>query len=207
MKTRFSSLCCCSRCCAAAAPALRRRHQARRSAARRAKSGSPRTTPSPSSPSTSRCRPARPMTRRARPGLAAFAGVHDRRRRGRASTPRPSTTRWPTAPSSSRASAERDYLVISIATLSENAPEAMHLLQLALTHPRFDADAVDAGARPDAPEPAAGRGRAAAGRGARASCAAFFSGHPYAPSHRRRRRQPRRRSPPAICATSPAAIG
>ncbi len=40
------------------------------------------------------------------------------------------------------AGAERDYLVISIATLSENAPEAMRLLQLALTHPRFEAEAV-----------------------------------------------------------------
>jgi len=41
-----------------------------------------------------------------------------------------------------RANAERDYLVISVVTLSENAPEAMRLLQLALTHPRFDAEAV-----------------------------------------------------------------
>jgi zinc protease len=36
------------------------------------------------------------------------------------------------------ARAERDYLVISISTLKENAAEAMRLLQLALTHPRFD---------------------------------------------------------------------
>ncbi|HET7085192.1 MAG TPA: insulinase family protein [Rhizomicrobium sp.] len=40
------------------------------------------------------------------------------------------------------ARAERDYLVISISTLKENAPEAMHLLQLALTHPRFENDAL-----------------------------------------------------------------
>ena len=40
------------------------------------------------------------------------------------------------------ARAERDYLVISISTLKENAPEAMHLLQLALTRPRFENDAV-----------------------------------------------------------------
>jgi zinc protease len=40
------------------------------------------------------------------------------------------------------ARAERDYLVISISTLKENAPEAMHLLQLALTRPRFEADAL-----------------------------------------------------------------
>jgi zinc protease len=37
---------------------------------------------------------------------------------------------------------DRDYLVISISTLKENAPEAMHLLQLALTRPRFENDAM-----------------------------------------------------------------
>jgi zinc protease len=41
-----------------------------------------------------------------------------------------------------RAGVERDYMTISIITLTENLPEAMHLLQLALTRPRFDADAV-----------------------------------------------------------------
>jgi len=40
------------------------------------------------------------------------------------------------------ARAERDYLVISISTLKENAPEAMRLLQLALTRPRFENDAL-----------------------------------------------------------------
>jgi zinc protease len=40
------------------------------------------------------------------------------------------------------ARAERDYVVISISTLKENAPEAMHLLQLALTRPRFEAEAL-----------------------------------------------------------------
>jgi zinc protease len=40
------------------------------------------------------------------------------------------------------ARADRDYLVISISTLKENAPEAMHLLQLALTHPRFENEAL-----------------------------------------------------------------
>ena len=40
------------------------------------------------------------------------------------------------------ASVERDYLVVSVVSLSENLPEAMHLLQLALTRPRFDADAI-----------------------------------------------------------------
>jgi zinc protease len=36
----------------------------------------------------------------------------------------------------------RDYLVISIVTLSENAKEAFRLLGLALTKPRFDNDAI-----------------------------------------------------------------
>ena len=40
------------------------------------------------------------------------------------------------------ARAERDYLTISISTLKENAPEALHLLQLALTRPRFESDAL-----------------------------------------------------------------
>ncbi len=40
------------------------------------------------------------------------------------------------------ARAERDYLVISVSTLKENAPEAMHLLQLALTRPRFENEAL-----------------------------------------------------------------
>jgi zinc protease len=41
-----------------------------------------------------------------------------------------------------RAGVERDDMVISVITLSENAPLAMKLLQTALTKPRFDAEAV-----------------------------------------------------------------
>jgi zinc protease len=37
---------------------------------------------------------------------------------------------------------QRDYLVITLVTLSENAEEAFRLLGLALTQPRFDADAI-----------------------------------------------------------------
>jgi zinc protease len=40
------------------------------------------------------------------------------------------------------ARAERDYLTISISTLKENVPEALHLLQLALTRPRFENEAM-----------------------------------------------------------------
>jgi zinc protease len=41
-----------------------------------------------------------------------------------------------------RASVDRDNMVISVVTLTENAPLAMRLLQTALTRPRFDAEAV-----------------------------------------------------------------
>ena len=40
------------------------------------------------------------------------------------------------------ASADRDYLTISMVTLSTNAKEAFRLLGLALSKPRFDADAI-----------------------------------------------------------------
>jgi zinc protease len=38
---------------------------------------------------------------------------------------------------------ERDYMLISLVTLSENAKDAFHLLGLALSHPRFDGDAIN----------------------------------------------------------------
>ena len=41
------------------------------------------------------------------------------------------------------ASAERDFIVVSLTTLKENADEAFRLLSLALAHPRFDAEAVE----------------------------------------------------------------
>jgi len=37
---------------------------------------------------------------------------------------------------------DRDWMVVSLITLSGNAKDAMHLLGTALAHPRFDADAV-----------------------------------------------------------------
>ncbi|MGH6827524.1 MAG: M16 family metallopeptidase, partial [Rhizomicrobium sp.] len=77
-----------------------------------------------------------------------------------------------------RANAERDDLVISIVTLSENAPLAMHLLQMALTHPRFDPDAVarmrtqmiQAVEQGNTMPPTVAR---------RAFAKAFFDSHPY----------------------------
>jgi zinc protease len=77
------------------------------------------------------------------------------------------------------ARAERDYLVISVSTLKENAPEAMRLLQLALTHPRFETEALSRvraqivqSLQQDQVEPprVAGRGFARE----------FFGGHAYA---------------------------
>lgn len=77
-----------------------------------------------------------------------------------------------------RASVERDDMVVSIVTLTENAPLAMRLLQTALTHPRFDAEAVtrvraqmiqgiqEGNSRP----PTVAR---------RAFSKLFFNGHPY----------------------------
>lgn len=41
------------------------------------------------------------------------------------------------------ASAERDFLVVSLTMTTENADEAFRLLALALAHPRFDGDAVE----------------------------------------------------------------
>jgi zinc protease len=38
--------------------------------------------------------------------------------------------------------AERDYMVITITTLKENVPDALHLLQMALVKPRFESDAL-----------------------------------------------------------------
>ncbi len=77
-----------------------------------------------------------------------------------------------------RADVERDYMVISVVTLSENLPEAMKLLQAALTHPRFDAEAVarvrtqivQSLAQGEDQPPTVAR---------RVFSGAFFNGHPY----------------------------
>jgi len=76
------------------------------------------------------------------------------------------------------ARADRDWLVISVTSLSKNVPEALHLLQLALTRPRFDADALTRvraqfiqSLQQDQAEP----DRLAA----KAFMRDFFNGHPY----------------------------
>ena len=77
-----------------------------------------------------------------------------------------------------RAGVERDYMTVSIVTLTENLPLAMHLMQLALTHPRFDAEAVSrvrtqtlqSLAQEETEPPSVAR---------RAFTKDFFNGHPY----------------------------
>jgi zinc protease len=79
------------------------------------------------------------------------------------------------------ARAERDYLVISVTALKEHVPEAMRLLQMALTKPRFEADALTRvrtqiiqSLQQDQVEPPRVAGRAFARD--------FFGNHPYAHS-------------------------
>ncbi len=76
------------------------------------------------------------------------------------------------------ARADRDYTVISVTALPEHAAEAMRLLQLALTRPRFDNDALTRvrasiiqSLEQDAAEPAQ--------VASRAFMRGFFNGHPY----------------------------
>ncbi|MBI3677222.1 MAG: insulinase family protein [Proteobacteria bacterium] len=79
------------------------------------------------------------------------------------------------------ASAERDYTVVSLITLTENAPEAFRLLGLALAHPRFDAGTVArvrsqivASLQDDETEPETVAAKAFFG--------IYFNTHPYAHS-------------------------
>lgn len=77
------------------------------------------------------------------------------------------------------ARAERDYLVISISTLKENAPEAMHLLQLALTRPRFEPEAL-ARVRAQIIQSLQQEGAEPPRVANRVFMRAFFGGHAYA---------------------------
>lgn len=77
------------------------------------------------------------------------------------------------------AQADRDYVVVSLTTLSENADEAFRLLGLAIGRPRFDAEAIErmrdsrlAEIKEDEQRPA----RVAAN----AWLGAYFGTHPYA---------------------------
>ena len=82
----------------------------------------------------------------------------------------------------------RDHLYGSFETLTANRDEAVELLRLALTKPRFDADAVER-----MREPAAGRPRLRASAiptawPAAPGASAAFADHPYGrPAERHRR--------------------
>jgi zinc protease len=77
------------------------------------------------------------------------------------------------------ATAERDYIVITLTTLKDNADEAFRLAALALAHPRFDPEAVErirvsllASLKQEDEDPAAAA--------VKAWYAAYFRAHPYA---------------------------
>ena len=76
------------------------------------------------------------------------------------------------------AAADRDYIVVTLTTLKENADEAFRLAALAFAHPRFDPEAVErirvavlAGLKQEDEDPS----RAAI----KAWYAAYFGAHPY----------------------------
>ena len=79
------------------------------------------------------------------------------------------------------AQADRDYMVFTLTTLSDNADEAFRLLALALAHPRFDSEAVErmrASALADLKQEDQRPARVAS----KAWFAAYFGSHPYAHS-------------------------
>jgi zinc protease len=77
----------------------------------------------------------------AKPGLAAFAGAMlDEGAAGLDS--RAFHTALANRAIQLSVTPERDSLVVTILTLSADAPEALHLLSLALSRPRFDAESV-----------------------------------------------------------------
>jgi zinc protease len=76
------------------------------------------------------------------------------------------------------ASAERDFLVVSLTMTTENADEAFRLLGMALAHPRFDAEAVErmrAALLADLKQEEQNPSQIAA----KAWFAAYFGTHPY----------------------------
>lgn len=77
----------------------------------------------------------------ARPGLASFAAAMLDEGAGNLDSAAFQTALAEKAIQLS-AHVDRDYLTISVTSLRENVPDALHLLQLALSHPRFDGEAV-----------------------------------------------------------------
>lgn len=76
-------------------------------------------------------------------------------------------------------STQRDYMVISLVTLSENAKDAFHLLGLALSHPRFDGDAINR-VRTQILSAIAQENEDPTSVAAKGFFATYFKDHPYA---------------------------
>lgn len=113
----------------------------------------------------------------AKPGLAAFAGAMlDEGAAGLDS--RAFHTALDNRAIQLSVTPERDCLVVTILTLSENAPEAMHLLSLALSRPRFDAESV-ARVRDQMLQALAQDDQDPSDVANRAFLRAFFNGHVY----------------------------
>lgn len=74
---------------------------------------------------------------------------------------------------------ERDYLIVSLVTLTDNAKDAFQLLGLALARPRFDQDAV-ARVRAQIVSALAGQDEDPASVATKGFHRAFFHDHPYA---------------------------
>jgi len=77
------------------------------------------------------------------------------------------------------AQADRDNMVVSLTTLSENAPEAFRLLAMALAHPRFDSEAVER-MRASRLAEIKQQDQRASSVAANAWFVAYFGSHPYA---------------------------
>jgi zinc protease len=75
-------------------------------------------------------------------------------------------------------SPDRDFFTVSVLTLSSNAKDAFRLLGLALSHPRFDADAI-ARVRALMLQSLTQEGEDPESVAARKFYATFFAGHPY----------------------------
>ncbi len=76
------------------------------------------------------------------------------------------------------AQADRDHFVISLTTLTENAPEAFRLLALALSKPRFDSEAVERMRASMAADIKQEEQRATS-VASKTWFGAYFGGHPY----------------------------
>ena len=170
-------------------PALAADIKNARSGQEGAKSGSPRTIPFPSSPSTSRCRRVRPMIPPARRGWPSFTAALIDEGAGNMDSKRLPRSAGRSCHSAARQCRARLSGDLDRHLERERAARRCICCRLALTHPRFDAEAVNAGAGPDHPGfRKAIPGQPHAWRGA-AFCASFLRRPSLWPSQRWRGRQ------------------